>query len=254
MISVFLISFSIIFILNFIAFLIAFSKQTDHLTDITYSLSFVIVSVALYFLNPSPNVWQLVLMLMVIIWATRLGIYLLSRIKKMKRDERFDEMRTKALSFLGFWTLQAISVFVISIPFIVFLSLDEIQIHWTLNVGLLVWFFGFAIESLADHQKSQFKKDEKNKSSFIQSGLWKYIQYPNYLGEILCWIGIFIFISGNISGILWASIISPIWIVVLLLFVSGIPLLESSASKKYGEMESFKEYTSKTYRLIPFIW
>ncbi|MEM2138691.1 MAG: DUF1295 domain-containing protein, partial [Candidatus Woesearchaeota archaeon] len=75
-------------------------------------------------------------------------------------------------------------------------------------------------------------------------------RHPNYFGEILCWLGIFIFTSPALKGILWLTIISPIFITFLLLFISGIPILEKNADRRYGHLKEYQEYKRKTSLLI----
>ena len=117
-----------------------------------------------------------------------------------------------------------------------------------------VWALGFIIESIADYQKSVFKGKSENKGKFIQSGLWSVVRYPNYTGEIMCWVGVFVFCLNVLVGWQWIAIISPIWISILLIFISGIPLLEASYAKKYANMPSFQEYTKSTSRLLPGVY
>jgi steroid 5-alpha reductase family enzyme len=119
-------------------------------------------------------------------------------------------------------------------------------------IGVVIWLLGWIIESIADFQKFKFK--QKNPDSFFNGGLYSKVRHPNYLGEILVWIGIFIFTIPSLDGWAWLSIISPIWIVVLLVKISGIPLLEDKAWKKYGDNPEFKKYLKNSWRLIPGLY
>ncbi|MFP4656189.1 MAG: DUF1295 domain-containing protein [Candidatus Woesearchaeota archaeon] len=103
------------------------------------------------------------------------------------------------------------------------------------------------IESFSDFQKLTFKKQPKNKGRFIKSGLWKYSRHPNYFGEILCWIGVYVF-----CGVWMWGLISPIFITTMLLFVSGIPLLEKKADEKWGGSREYQKYKHETPILIPW--
>jgi steroid 5-alpha reductase family enzyme len=163
-------------------------------------------------------------------------------------------MRKKFWSFLGFWILQITTVWMVLLPLLFFLSKKNVHINTFFIVGMVIWLGGFGLESVADYQKSRFKSNPNNKSKFISTGLWSVVRYPNYLGEILCWSGIFVSISSSLVGLEWLTIISPVWIAVLLIFVSGIPLLQQSHVARYGHLESFRTYIKKTARLIPFVW
>ena len=106
------------------------------------------------------------------------------------------------------------------------------------------------IESVADAQKSAFKARE-NRGRFITSGLWRYSRHPNYFGEMLVWWGLFVFAVPFLDGAAFAVVIGPVFITLLLLFVSGIPLLERSAEAKYGDDPAYREYKRGTSILVP---
>ncbi len=189
---------------------------------------------------------------MVALWAIRLISYLLVRILKIKKDSRFDKIRGKPLEFLKFWAFQGLAVWVIVLPSIYLLNFSENRsISLIMVLGVLIWALGLLIETISDWQKFTFKNNPQNKKLWIQSGLWKYSRHPNYFGEMLCWWGIFIFASPFLEGLSWLTIISPIFITYILLFVSGIPLLEKRYEKKYKNNKKYQEYRKKTSILIP---
>lgn len=249
-----LIAFIIIFALNMTAYLWAFRKQTDHLTDLTYNLSFFLLAIILWFKGGDFGDLKNVLLAMVLLWSFRLGIYLFTRIKRIGSDERFDAFRESRKGFFKFWLLQSVSIWILSLPFIIVFSKGQIESGIVHMIGGGIWFLGWILESIADQQKAIFKKKEENKGKFIKIGLYKFLQYPNYTGEILCWIGIFIFCAPYLNGVEWLAIVSPLWIICLLVFISGIPLLEKSSQEKYGHLPEFSGYKSKTKKLIPFIY
>ena len=229
-----LLSFLISLAVNAAFFAFAAVRKTDVVTDLSYSLSFAILAIVLPFLGAREPV-QLVASLLVLIWAVRLGGYLLRRILQIKVDHRFDEMRDNPLRFARFWLLQAISVAVIMLPVSYLLGQDTAPGFglWAI-VGAVVWLLGLVIEAVADAQKSAFKAKPENRARFITSGLWSYSRHPNYFGEILVWWGLFVFAVPFLHGAAFAVVIGPVFITLLLLFVSGIPLLERSAEAKYG--------------------
>lgn len=193
-----------------------------------------------------------IMFVLVSVWAFRLGGYLFIRIMEMGRDNRFDEFRERLLSFIQFWIVQAISIFIISLSFLFFYANnngDPSSLFW---IGIAIAIFGLVMETIADNQKFSFKK--KSPKEFMQTGLWKKIRHPNYTGEILFWIGIFLASVSYLSGWQWTAILSPLWIITLLLKFSGIPPLEKMWNKKYGESQSFKDYKNNSWRLIPGIY
>lgn len=225
---------------NILMFIPAFLFKTDKLTDLSYSLTFIGLIIYIFLSKPY-SVGSLLLLFMVLIWALRLGSFLFIRIHKQKKDDRFDIMRNSFFKFLGFWLLQGFTVWVVLIPATLFNNKYY-------SIGLIIWLLGLIIESFADAQKFSFKKNPKNNGKFIQIGLWKYSRHPNYFGEILCWIGVYIF-----TGVWLWGLISPLYIFVLLIFVSGIPLLEKKADKTWGKNKSYKKYKKETSILIPWV-
>jgi len=224
---------------NILMFLPAFIFKTDKLTDMSYSLTFIFLATYLFISKPS-SLGMTLLFLMVLIWALRLGIFLFIRIHKQKKDDRFDSMRNSFFKFLRFWLLQGFAAWIIILPLILFQEKFYV-------IGLIIWLIGLIIESVADYQKYSFKNKATNKNKYINTGLWAYSRHPNYFGEMLCWIGLFVF-----SGTWLLGILSPLFIIILLLFVSGIPLLEKKADEKWGHLDSYKKYKKETSLLIPW--
>lgn len=236
--------------INIVMFIPAFKFKTDKLTDLSYSLTFIIL-ITLTLILSNFTLSKLILTLMIIVWGLRLGIFLFIRIRKMKKDKRFDGMRESFLRFLKFWVLQGLAVWVILIPSLFFIDSKINEIVW---IGFIVWFLGLIIESIADIQKYIFKQDKKNKDKFIQTGLWRYSRHPNYFGEILCWVGIYIFVFNSLTMLQEIiALVSPLFIIILLLFVTGLPMLEKYSNKKWGKQKDYQEYKRKTSILIPWI-
>lgn len=235
-----------------IFFTFAFIFKTDKLTDLTYGLTFILLSVIAVIASKDISIHKGILLSMIILWATRLITYLFYRINKMKKDSRFDEMRSKFFKFAQFWFLQGISVWIIMLPSSLFLvKLNDINISVVSILGVIIWFIGLTIETTADIQKFKFKNNPKNKGLWIQSGIWKYSRHPNYFGEILCWIGIFLFISPALNGWEYLTIISPLYITTILLFVSGVPILEKRYNERYKDNEEYQGYKRTTSLIIP---
>jgi steroid 5-alpha reductase family enzyme len=247
----YVLSIIVVFGLQILGFILGYSGKTDKFTDLFYGMSFVLLSYVLLIRNSTFYFVHLILVLMISIWGYRLAGYLFYRISKIKRDTRFDEMRKSFIKFGGFWMFQAIAIFVIMSPSILFLSSSYNKLNYINIIGILVWMKGFLIETIADFQKDRFRNKKDSKDKFIQDGLWKYSRHPNYFGEMLCWFGIFIYVSPALSGWNWISIISPLFITFLLLFVSGIPILEKKADERYGKDKDYLSYKKRTSVFIP---
>jgi steroid 5-alpha reductase family enzyme len=242
--------FSVLF--NFTMFLIAFKQGTDKLTDISYAATFVALAVFGLVRTPETSIAKWLVFYMVLLWAIRIGSYLFIRIRKTGKDKRFDEMRGSFKKFLSFWMLQALTVWVVMLGVLVFNFEGVEPITNFMIAGVLIWLIGLVIEAIADVQKFQFIQNKKNKGKWIQTGLWKYSRHPNYFGEILVWFGIYVFVVSGLEGSAqFIAMISPLFITFLLLFVSGVPLLEKSANARWGKDKNYLAYKSKTSIVIP---
>ena len=237
--------------INLLMFVPAFIYKTDKLTDISYALTFIVVAVA-GFARSNHTLIQLVTFLMVLIWACRLGSFLFMRINRMKRDKRFDGMRERFFAFLQFWILQGMTVFVVMLSATYAWKQNTTVITAISVLGLVVFLAGLFIEAKADSQKFDFCGKPANKGKWIDVGVWRWSRHPNYLGEMMVWIGMYMYVVSSLHGNerLWA-LLSPLYIVLLLLFVSGIPLLEKSADKKWGSDKAFQKYKREVPVLIP---
>ncbi len=237
-------------VINLAMFVVAFRLQSDKLTDISYAATFATIAVWSFVM--SEQSWlHVVLLVMVSMWALRLGGFLLYRVIKNGKDARFDGMRESFLGFGKFWLAQAITVWVVMIPSI--FAFDA-SASWSplATAGFIVWLIGFVCETIADYQKQVFNSNPANKGSWIHSGIWKYSRHPNYFGEILVWVGVYLFVVASLAPLQAViALVSPLTIVTLLLFVSGIPILEKSADKRWGKAPAYREYKARTSVLIP---
>ena len=237
-------------ILNLSLFLVAFRFQTDRLTDASYGITFIIL--AIYgFVTCHATKFHLLILWMVIIWAVRLSGFLLYRIWQKKKDARFDEMRHSFWLFGRFWLMQGLAVWVILIAGLLGLHLHVSVSGKLAATGFLIWSTGLIIESIADIQKYRFSINTKPHDPWIATGLWKYSRHPNYLGEIMVWVGMYALVFESLSTMgRLVGLVSPLFIIILLLFVSGIPILEKSADKRWGKLKEYKAYKARTSVLL----
>tara|TARA_B100000953_G_scaffold260488_1_gene225956 strand:+ start:1713 stop:2489 length:777 start_codon:yes stop_codon:yes gene_type:complete len=242
-----LVSLLITVCMQFSFFAIAYGLQIDKVTDFAGTSNFLVLAIFTLWLGADFSFPKIIGSLMVALWAIRLGFYLSYRIVVWGEDHRFDEIRAKFWSFFGFWVLQILWVFLTSLPIIYFNSLNgDINFDSVAYLGIGIFAVGFMIESWADYNKFNHKLNGKK---WCNVGLWKYSRHPNYFGNIMLWFGIFIFCF-NYGAPLW-TIIGPLWTAFLLIFVSGLPFLETSADKKYGNDPEYIKYKNETSILIP---
>jgi steroid 5-alpha reductase family enzyme len=240
------------FLIQWLAFIPAFVKQTEKFFDLTGSLTYITVSTLAFIFNPVHDARSGLLYALVLIWAVRLGTFLFRRIQKAGKDDRFDEIKPNFLRFLNVWTIQGLWVtFTMAAALVAITSATHKGLGLFAVIGFLVWLAGFAIEVAADAQKGAFNADPKNKGRFISTGLWARSRHPNYFGEITLWVGVAIIALPVLQGWQWVALISPVFVTLLLTRVSGVPLLEAKADKKWGGQEDYEEYKKNTPVLIP---
>lgn len=234
-----------------ILFIPAFIYKTDKLTDLSYSISFFILALFAFW-QSARDFSHILLFIMIALWAIRLGSYLFVRIRKIDRDKRFDGIRENFFKFLKFWLGQGIVVWLVMISSMLYFN-QTVEMNHLSWLGFIIWFIALVIETIADWQKYIFINDINNKNKWIESGLWKYSRHPNYFGEILHWLAIYIFVLGGL-GLMDSviALISPVFISIVIIFITGLPMLEKGADKKWGDNKDYIDYKKRTSILIPW--
>jgi len=250
---VFAIAVGVVFAIQWLAFIPAFLKETEKFYDLTGSLTYIFVIILAIMLSPDIDKRSILLSALVIIWAARLGTFLFLRIHRAGKDARFDNLKVSFFRFLNAWTLQGLWVtLTLAAALAAITTTFRKELGVFALVGLLIWTFGFTIETIADAQKSRFRSNPENKGKFIQSGLWAWSRHPNYFGEIVLWIGIAIIAFPVLQGWQLITLISPIFVTILLTRISGIPILEKRADEKWGGNDNYERYKKHTPVLIPW--
>jgi steroid 5-alpha reductase family enzyme len=248
----FALAVGLIFIVQWLAFIPAFTSQTEKYFDITGSLTYIGITILAVLFSPQPDARSILLAILVIIWAGRLGTFLYRRIHQAGKDDRFDEIKPNFLRFLNTWTLQGLWIsFTLSAALAAITSTTRKELDLFALFGVLIWVIGFTIEATADAQKNKFRADPANHGKFIRTGLWSRSRHPNYFGEILLWIGVAVITLPILQGWQWVTLISPVFVTLLLTRVSGVPMLEKKADTKWGGQADYEEYKKNTPALIP---
>jgi steroid 5-alpha reductase family enzyme len=247
----FLQSFLVAISINLFMFIPAFILKTDKITDISYAVTFAVVALAGY-AQSTQTVFHKIILALVLMWSARLGTFLFIRINKMGKDVRFDGIRENFLKFLQFWLLQGATVFVVMLAALYGFSKDFSNVKLQLLTGAAVFITGLMFEATADAQKFKFNNNPKNKGQWIDVGVWRASRHPNYLGEMMVWTGMYLVAVGALSkSERIITLLSPVYIICLLLFVSGVPMLEKSAMLKWGKDKNYLKYKNQVPSVLP---
>ena len=238
------------FLIQWVAYIPAYLFQTEKFNDLTGSLTYLTVIWFVYLSSNQVgevNFQNLIVTVLISIWAIRLGSFLFSRIHKDGEDKRFRSIKTSPSQFFMTWTLQGMWVSICSMCAITGISSSEgLVLNPLFYLGFILFLIGFSIEVIADHQKTVFRAIKENKDKFISTGLWSKSQHPNYFGEILLWSSIAIMSFSSLSGTQYLTMISPIFTYVLLVYISGVRMLDDMGNKKWGHLEEYKQYKQNT--------
>ena len=251
-IAVFALCGALAYLINWAAFVPSSIAKTEHYFDLTGSITYITVVIVAAALSEDLDARGVVVTLMVLVWALRLGTFLFRRVKRDGRDSRFDKIKVDPLRFFLTWTLQGLWVLLtLACALAIITGLDREDFGVFAIVGTAVWVIGFAIEVVADRQKSAFRRDPDNEGRFITTGLWAWSRHPNYFGEITLWVGVAIMALPVLSGWRWVTLISPVFVVLLLTRISGIPMLERRGAKRWGDDADYRAYVADTPVLVP---
>ena len=240
------------FAIQWLAFIPARLFQTERFYDLTGSITYIAVTLAVISAATAPSSAQWLIALMIFIWAGRLGNFLFRRIHAAGGDQRFDHIKVSSSRFFVAWTLQGAWVVMTSCAALTaILSAEQTAVGVIYVMGAVMWVAGFVIEVMADQQKSRFRADPANAGRFINVGLWARSRHPNYFGEILLWAGIAVMAIPYLSSTQWVVMLSPLFVYALLTRISGIPTLARRGQQLWGDDPTYQAYVANTPRLLP---
>lgn len=237
------------FVIQWLVFIPAYLSQSERYYDFTGSVTYVTVAICALTVKGDPR--SQLLAALIAIWALRLGSFLFLRIKDAGSDRRFDRIKPFFFRFMMTWTLQGLWVLMTAAAALAAMtSAGNAPIGSAAIVGLSLWIAGFAIEVIADRQKREFRRDPANSDKFIQHGLWAWSRHPNYFGEILLWCGVAVIAAPVLQGWQYATLLSPVFVYLLLTKVSGVPMLEAHAKARWGDQDDYRAYRASTPSLF----
>jgi steroid 5-alpha reductase family enzyme len=252
-VPVFALCAALAFGINWVVYVPSSLNRTEHFYDLTGGITYISVIVTAVVLVGELDLRSSLVAGMVLVWSLRLATFLFRRISRDGGNSRFDHIKTRPVVFLMAWTLQGLWVVLTAAAALAVITGGVREPLGALGVvGLVVWGAGFAFEIVADRQKSRFKADPANKGRFINTGLWSWSRHPNYFGEIVLWTGMALVAAPVLQGWQWATLVSPVFVTVLLTMISGIPPLERQADERWGGQPDYEAYKRNTPVLVPW--
>lgn len=241
--------------INLAGWVAASILKSEMFYDALGSTTFITLTLGSFFVTEPYSSRKILITILVMVWAIRLGFYLVRRIHKVGKDARFDDIKGKPLFFLVFWVMQAIWVWLTLCPLLIVNGLPAISLEplaWWDLFGISVWVVGFGFEAISDWQKDEWRSHPENKGKYITVGLWGISRHPNYFGEALLWWGIFILCAVSFDhGAQFASVLGPIFVFVLVRFLSGVPILEKTADVRWGNLPEYHQYKNTVPVFFP---
>jgi steroid 5-alpha reductase family enzyme len=242
----------VVFIYMTLAFVLALAKRNNGVADIAWGPGFVLTGWALFLLRGQGYMRQWLVLALVTLWGGRLAWHIFRRNRGREEDFRYAAWRRQwgewfvLRSFLQVFMLQGLFMLLILAPVLRVVGQPQPPLNWLDLLGVLIWLKGFLFEVIGDRQLAAFRGKPANRGKLIDSGLWRYSRHPNYFGEALGWWGIAVIALSAPRG--WLGLAGPLVITFLLLFVSGVPLLE----KKYKGRPDWEEYKKRTPVFFPW--
>ena len=241
----------LVFLVQWVVFVPSWFAHTEHFFDLTGSLTYFAVVALTLLSRGSVTPYSLLVATMVTAWALRLGAFLAARVRAAGSDSRFDAMKYRFAWFLMTWTLQGLWVLLTSgAALAAITSPEDRQIDAFALLGVALWAFGFGIEVVADEQKRRFRARPENLDRFITTGVWARSRHPNYFGEILLWFGVAVAAFPSLSGWSMVTLVSPLFVWLFLTRVSGVPLLEAAADRRWAGNPEYEAYKASTPVLL----
>lgn len=222
-------------------------RRDASLVDRVWGLGFVLIAWTVALTSTTPPDWWLVAL--VTAWGVRLSLHITVRNWGHGEDRRYQQMRGR--NGPGWWWqnlftvfgLQGVIMAVVALPLVV--AIPDAGNTLVRIAATVAWLTGFAFEAIGDWQLSRFAADPANRTQVLDTGVWRYTRHPNYFGETLLWWGFWGFAVATGA---WWTIVSPIVVTVLLLRISGVPMLEAGMAER---RPGYRAYVERTSAFVP---
>ncbi len=248
----FILAAEVVFISLSAVFLLALIRGDDSLTTAFYGPVIVLATAVTYFMDGQFTPRQILVGFMVAFWGIRLGVHLFLKNSGRGLDWRLARWRgggNRGLFVQGFLfglLGQGVTAMVVLTPVLLVMADPSGPLTLLDGIGVLMWLAGFIFEAVADNELLAWKKIPGKEDHLVTTGLWRWSRHPNYFGEIMTWLGVFLVGLAARHG--WWGMLSPLSVAFLILFVTGIPMAE----KRYRKHPEWAAYAARTPPLVPW--
>ena len=224
--------------------------ENSSLADVAWGPGILLVGITYYFTSDASGPRAYLTLALLAIWAIRLAAHLGIRTRVQGEDFRYVKWRDEYnhwwfVSYFKVFLLQSVVGWFVSLPiYFAIVSLAPSSLTMLDYLGALLVVSGLVVEGVADEQLRRFRAERVNRGKVLDTGLWRYTRHPNYFGEALLWwgFGLIGLATGGVPGL-----IGPAILTFLLIYVSGVALLESTLIEKPG----YIQYVGRTPAFVP---
>lgn len=237
-----------LFCLAFVIWIASVVLSDASIVDIFWGPMVALAAVMAYAMGDYRSTRSQLMISLIVIWAARLAIYLAYRNVGHGEDARYRVFRRRAgqrfwfVSLGSIFLFQAALAWIVSMPALVVVARPD-QPGWNIldGVGIALFVFGLAYETVADLQLARFRQSKTNSGAVLDHGLWRYSRHPNYFGEFCLWWGLGLL--GLSGGGVWA-LLGPSLVSFLLLRLSGVPMLEKTLGDRRPGYDTYRRSTN----------
>lgn len=229
------------------------SLKSNNVTvvDSLWAMFFFISTALTFYWLTLPSERAYLVLFLVTIWSFRLSTYLHIRNHNKTEDLRYQAIRARNQPNFRYKSVYLVFVLQAFLAWFISLPLNfALQSTTSLNaldwLGFSLWLMGMSFQVTGDAQLKQFKSKPENKGKILDQGVWRYTRHPNYFGESCIWLGYGMI---AVAAGFWWSMISSIFMIYLLIKVTGVKLLEADIAER---RPGYKTYTLKTNAFFPW--
>jgi steroid 5-alpha reductase family enzyme len=237
----------------FALWLVSLRLRDASIVDVWWGPGFAVLATIAAVLSGTAPPRSALLLALVWLWGLRLGVHLFRRNRGRGEDPRYAAMRRRhgdrfgRVSLGTVFGLQAVLQWFVALPLLVAILRPGARPLGALDaLGALLFAIGLGFEAIGDVQLARFRADPGSAGRVLDTGLWRWTRHPNYFGDSLAWWGIFAIAAATPLGVI--TIGSPLAMTVLLVRVSGVPILERSLVRT---RPGYRDYIERTSAFFP---